>query len=157
MYSRNTHTKGRKNPNTGFSLVYYNDRSVNSGGILIVVRDNIINISLELTKENKVGQSLWILATNTMTKIRLGVIYAPRENLTPNNELKVMYEDIREQIEIGKEEKQQILILGGFNAKMRAVIEGNTTQVTKGGRQLLRLANKEKIYKGNIQNIAKHF
>ena len=127
----------------GYSLVYRNDRSAKSGGILIGVRDNIKNISLELTQENKVGQSLWILVTNTKKKIRVGVIYAPQENVTPNNELKIMYEGIREQIKIGKEEKQQILILGDFNAKIGAAIEGNKTQVTKGGRQLLKLANKE--------------
>ena len=84
----------------GYSLVCRNDRSANSGGILIGVRDNIKSISLELTEENKVG--LWILLTNTKKKIRIGVIYTPQENVTPNNELKLMYEDIREQIKIGK-------------------------------------------------------
>ena len=39
----------------GHSLVYRNDRPVNSGGILIEVRDNIKNISSELTQENRVG------------------------------------------------------------------------------------------------------
>ena len=91
------------------------------------------------------GQSLWILLTNTKKKIRIGVIYAPQENVTPNNELKLMYEDIREQIKIGKEEKQQILIIGDFNAKIGEAVEGNKTQVTKGGRQLLKLANKENM------------
>ena len=52
----------------GYSLVYSNDRSANSRGILIGVRDNIKNISLELTQENTVGQSLWILLTNTKKK-----------------------------------------------------------------------------------------
>ena len=57
----------------GYSLVYRNDRSANSGGTLISmlylgVRYNIENISLELTQENKVGQSLWILLTNTKKK-----------------------------------------------------------------------------------------
>ena len=47
----------------GYSLVYCNDRSANSGKILIRVRDNIKNISLELTQQNKMGQSLWILVT----------------------------------------------------------------------------------------------
>ena len=56
-----------------------------------------------------------------------------------------MYEDIREQIKIGKEEKQQILIIGDFNAKIGEAVEGNKTQVTKGGRQLLKLANKENM------------
>ena len=91
------------------------------------------------------GQSLWILVTNTKKKNRVGVIYAPQENVTPNNELKIMYEDIREQIKMGKEEKQQMLILGDFNAKIGAAIESNRTQVTKGGRQLLKLANKENM------------
>ena len=45
-----------------------------------------------------------------------------------------MYEGIREQIKIGKEEKQQPIILGDFNAKIGAAIEGNKTEVTKGGR-----------------------
>ena len=120
-------------------LVYRNDRSANNGGIIIGVRDKIKHISLELTQENKVGQSLWILVTNTKKKNRVGVIYAPK------NELKIMYEDIRKQIKIGKEEKQQILILGYFNAKIGAAIEGNKTQVTKGGRQLLKLAYKENM------------
>ena len=53
----------------GYSLVYRNDRSANSGGILIGVTDNIKNISLELTQENKVGQRLWILLTNRKKKI----------------------------------------------------------------------------------------
>ena len=129
----------------GYSLVYCNGRSANSEGILIGVRDNIKNIRLELTQEKKVGRSLWILLTNTKKKNRIGVIYAPQENVTPNNELKLMYEDIREQIKIGKEEKQQVLIIGEFNVKIGEAVEGNKTQVTKGGRQLLKLANKENM------------
>ena len=62
-------------------------------------------------------------------KIRAGVIYTQQENVTPNNQLKIIYEDIKEQIKIGKEEKQQTLILGDFNAKIGAAIEGNKTQV----------------------------
>ena len=58
----------------GYSLMYHNDRSANSGGILIGIRDNIKNISLELTQENKVRQSLWIFVTNLKKKIRVGVI-----------------------------------------------------------------------------------
>ena len=72
----------------GYSLVYRNDRSANSGRILIMVRDNIKNISLELTQENKVGQSLWILVTNRKKKIRVAVIYGRQENVTPNNGMK---------------------------------------------------------------------
>ena len=79
------------------------------------------------------GQRLWILVTNTKKKIRVGIIYAPQENVTPNNQLKIMYEDIREQIKIGKEEKQQTIILGDFSVKIGEAIEGNKAQVTKKG------------------------
>ena len=68
------------------------------------------------------SKSLWTLVTNSKKKIAVGVIYAPQENVTPNNELKIMYEDITEQIKIGKEEKQQIITLGNFNAKIGAAI-----------------------------------
>ena len=70
---------------SGYSLVYRNDRSANNGGIMIEVRDKRKSTSLELTQENKVSQSLWILATNTRKKNRVGVIYAPQENVTANN------------------------------------------------------------------------
>ena len=53
----------------GYSLVYRNDRSANSEGILIEFRDNIKNISLELIQEDKVGQRLWFLLTNAKKKI----------------------------------------------------------------------------------------
>ena len=67
------------------SLAYRNGKSANSGGILIGVKDNIKNISLESIQENKVDQSFWILDKNTNKKIRVGVIYTPQENVTPNN------------------------------------------------------------------------
>ena len=75
--------------------MYRNDRLANSREIPIEVRDNMTNISLELIQENKVSKSLWTLVTNSKKKIAVGVIYAPQENVTPNNELKIMYEDIR--------------------------------------------------------------
>ena len=56
-----------------------------------------------------------------------------------------MYENIRRQIKIGKEGKQQILILGDFTAKIGESIEGNKIQVTQGGRQLLKLPRKENL------------
>ena len=83
--------------------------------------------------------------THKYKENKLGAIYAPQENVTPNNELKLMYEDIREQIKIGKEEEKQILIIEDFNAKIGEAIERNKTQVTKRGRQLLKLASRENM------------
>ena len=56
-----------------------------------------------------------------------------------------MYEDTREQIKMGKDKKQQTLILGDFNGKIGAAIEGNKTQIIKEGSQLLKLPKKKKL------------
>ena len=70
---------------------------------------------------------------NNRRKIRIGVIYVPKENVTSNNELKIMYNSISKQISITQEERQQFLILGDFNAKVGTYIEGNKPIVKKGG------------------------
>ena len=46
------------------------------------------------------------------------VIYGPQEKVTPNSQLKKWYESIPDQVSIGKQNKQQINILGDFNAKI---------------------------------------
>ena len=70
---------------------------------------------------------------NNRSKIRIGVRYAPQENVTLTNELKVMYNNISKQISIAQDERQKVLILGGFNAKVGTYIEGNIPIVAKGG------------------------
>lgn len=57
---------------------------MNSGKILIRIRDKIKNISKELTQENTVSQSLSILVTNTKKQIGAGVIHTAQGNVTPN-------------------------------------------------------------------------
>ena len=44
-----------------------------------------------------------------------------------------MYNNISKQISIAQEERQQVLILGDFNAKVGTYIEGNIPIVAKGG------------------------
>ena len=79
---------------------------------------------------------------NNRSKIRIGVIHASQGNVTSNSELKIMYNSISKQISIAQEERQQILILGDFNAKVDTCMEGNKPTVTKGGRQLMKMAKK---------------
>ena len=57
----------------------------------------------------------------------------PQENVISNNALKVMYNNISKQISIAQEERQQVLILEDFNAKVGSYIEGNKSTVAKGG------------------------
>ena len=53
-----------------------------------------------------------------------------------------MYNNISKQISIAQVEKQQVLILGDFSAKVGTYIEGNRPTLKKGGRQLIKMAKK---------------
>ena len=66
-------------------------------------------------------------------KVRMGVIFGPQENVTPNSELKKLYDSISDQVDIGKENKQQLIVLGYFNAKIGNYIKNNKETITKGG------------------------
>lgn len=95
------------------------------------------------------GQLFWILVTNKSKKIIVGVNYPPHRNVTPNNEFKIVCEDIREQTKTEKEENREKVIIGDFNANIGPAIEGNKKEVIKGGRQPLKLASKENVLISN--------
>ena len=78
----------------GYSQIFRNHRSRNSGGIRLAVKKNIRTVTLEVIQEKEIGRSFWILLHNNRSKIRTGVIYAPQENVTANNELKIMYNNV---------------------------------------------------------------
>ena len=90
-----------------------------------------------------------ILLDSNRSKIRIGVIYGPEENVTSNIELKIMYSNISKQISIAQEERQQILILGDFSANVGTYVEGNKPTVTKGGRQLMKMIKRYDLVKIN--------
>ena len=74
---------------------------------------------MQVKQETDVGQILWILLNNQKKKIKVGVIYALQEGVTANKELKKLYTSITEEIIKAKEENQQSIIIGDFNAKNR--------------------------------------
>ena len=75
-------------------------------------------------------------------------IFRPQENMTPNNEIKLLYETIAEQIEIAKEKHQQVLMVGDFDVKLGNHISGNKEIVSKSGR-----CSKIIILKHNLDTI----
>ena len=52
-------------------------------------------------------------------------------------------QEIKDQIIQARQQSQNIIILGDFNAKVRARIKGNKETVTKGGRQIIKLVDKQ--------------
>ena len=78
---------------------------------MLAVKENIKTITVEVAQEKEIGQSLQILLDNKRSKIRIGVIYAQKQNVTSNNELKTTHNNISKQISIAQEERQQVIIL----------------------------------------------
>ena len=72
----------------GYSQIFQNDRSRNSGGNMLPVKENIKAVTLEVAQEKEIGQSLWILLDNKRSKIRIEVIYAHKKMLHQTMSLK---------------------------------------------------------------------
>ena len=125
--------------------IFRNDGTNSSRGILIAIKEKLKTTVVEVNREEEIGQTLWVLLNNQKTQVRMGVIYGPQENVTPNSELKKLYESISDQADIGKENNQQIIILGDFNAKIGNYIKNNKETITKGGRHLKRLVEKQNL------------
>ena len=83
----------------GYETIYRNDKTTNSGGILVAVKDNIKTVTMQTHKQEQVGEGLRILTDNKKTNLKLGIIYAPQQNTTLNKELKKMYQETKDQIE----------------------------------------------------------
>ena len=105
------------------------------------------------TSGNSIEQALWIQLDNQKISIKLGVIYAPKENVTPVRELKKIYESITKKIQEVREHKQQVIVLGDFNVKVGTTIQGSKETITKGGRLLLKMIQKEIM---SLVNVDKH-
>ena len=86
---------------------------------------------MQVKQKTEVGQTLWILLNNQKKKIKVGVIYAPQEGVTANKELKKLYTSITEEIIKAKEENQQSIIIGVFNAKIGDRIKGKHVNSNK--------------------------
>ena len=127
----------------GYETIYRYDKSANSGGILVAVKNNIKTVTMQTHKQEQVGEGLSILIDNKKTKLKLGVIYVLQENTTPNKELKKTYQEIKDRIEQARQQCQNMINLGDFNAKTGVRIKGNKETVTKGGRQIVKLVDKQ--------------
>ena len=57
-----------------------------------------------------------------------------------------MCNNISKQISIAQKERQKVLVLGDFNAKLGTYIEGNKPTVTNLGRQLVKNGKKNMIW-----------
>ena len=119
----------------GYHTVAKN-RNKHGGGVMIAIKKELAkSITVIETSEDK-DEILWILINNNRIKIRIGVVYAPQESRTSKQDLAKMYENIKTQIKIAEENKQYLMIIGDFNAKVGNLIEGNNEEISTAGKLL---------------------
>ncbi len=122
-----------------------NDRKGKGGGILLAVRNEIKNITTETHRTEEGYESIWIVIDNTKVKLKMGVLYMPQESETPKEAMKEIYKDIRKEIQEGKKNNQKVIMIGDMNCKIGNKIEGNKEEVTTGGKELLKLTEREEL------------
>ena len=74
----------------------------------IGVKDTVKTITMQIKQVAEIAQTLWILLNRQKKKIKVRVIYAPQEGVTPNKELKKLYTSKTEEIIKAKAEDQQL-------------------------------------------------
>ena len=124
---------------------YPMNRDENGGGLLLMVREELANITVVVEKRDDVGEIMWLVMSNGRHNIRIGIVYAPQESKTNLTKLKTMYKGITEQVEEAKLKNQSLLLVGDFNCKIGKTLDGNSEELTKGGKMLNNLVLKQNL------------
>ena len=134
----------------GYDEVFRNERDdKDGGGLLIAVRNELRNVTIEVGQEKVNGESIWILVNNKHRQwgsaIRIGLVYAPQESRTKLEVFKEMYKSIEEQVQYSEEKGQKLAIVGDFNCKIGKEINDNREEVTKSAKYLLKLERNHQL------------
>ena len=124
---------------------FRNDRNKDGGGIAIYVQNQLKYITTIVLKKKDVEEALWVTINNKKVAIRVGVIYAPQESRTSKEEYEEMYRSVGEQILIAKQKNQKLLLMGDFNCKIGERVKGNTQEVSRSGKDFLKMAKSNKL------------
>ena len=118
------------------------NRNEYGGGVMLLVKEELENISVVVERDREVAEIMWVAMSNGRNKIRIGIVYAPQESKTKVEQLKVMYKKLEEQVKKAKTMGQNVLLVGDFNCKVGNMIEGNTEEISKSGKRLLKFVDK---------------
>ena len=77
--------------------------------------------------------------TNNKTKIRIGIVYNPQENKTTKDELEEVYGTIESEIKNARKMEQPRIVIGDMNCKIGDLIDGNTEEISKGGKIMIKM------------------
>ena len=138
----------------GYAEPYRNDRNIEGGGVMILVRKELKNITVEVKRTKDEMESIWVVINNDRIKIRIGLVYLPQEK---DQNLKEIYSTIKEQVQDGRKKDESVIVLGDFNCKVGEIIKGNNRKISKGGKKMLKCMEKEGLELANsLENIRLH-
>ena len=122
------------------------NRNEEGGGALLAIRNNLTNLVVSTNEYKQHGaEMVWIKLDNTKVKIKIGVIYMPQESRTNLDVLEIIYKNIEEEIEEAYTNGLKLFVYGDMNCKVGDIIKGNKSDISKGGRLLLKMAKKYKL------------
>ena len=78
-------------------------------------------------------------------------MYAPQESKTKQSEIEKMYYHIKKHKLQSEKMKEKILITGDFNCKIGNMIEGNTNEISKYGKIMLKTITDEDLVIPNVK------
>ena len=99
----------------GYDLIFINDSTSDSGGILIACENILRSITVQVDEYSEVGQTLFIKLDNRRVQLRIGTVYAPQESRTPNQDLKKLYKAIENNISEGSQRNEKLVLIGDFD------------------------------------------
>ena len=120
--------------------VHKNCRDLYGGGIVIAVRKELKYVAVEVKRSTEYLESLWVLVNNTKVKIRIGVVYFPQER---DQNLKEIYNIIKEQVRKAGANDESVFIVGDFNCRVGGKIKNNEGKASKSGEKMLKMIEKE--------------
>ena len=115
------------------------------GGVLIAYKKCLKNVMQIVREEKEDCEMLWMKLDNGKIAIRIGVVYMPQENKTKLDVIKNIYKKIEEEIERAIRNGERVVLMGDSNCKVGKEIEGNTDEVSKGGKILIKLKKQNGI------------
>ena len=66
---------------------------------MFLIREELQNITVTVEETQEIAEVMWVVISNGRVNIRVGIVYAPQENKTKLSQLKLMYKEIKNQIE----------------------------------------------------------
>ena len=127
----------------GYEL-WRNDRNEEGGGVAVAIKKEYKHVIIETSKYKEKEESIWVLH-GSETKYKIGVWYNPRGDAVKKQELKEMYNRLEEEIGIGKNRGQKIILMGDFNCRVGELIKGNEERISKGGKYLKKVVEKKDL------------